>query len=53
MAEKQIRSILKELWKSGPGKAGLLLLGLLILVIIKAFRALNYCLQKNNDRIQL
>lgn len=31
MAEKQFRSIMRELWKSGPGKAGLILLGILLL----------------------
>ncbi len=38
MAEKQFHTIIRELWHSGPGKAGLLLLGLLaaasIVVII-------------------
>ena len=32
MAEKQFTGILRELWKSGPGKAGLILLGLLLSV---------------------
>ncbi len=34
MAEKQFSTIIRELWHSGPGKAGLILLGLLSVVSI-------------------
>ena len=42
MAEKQVRKITKELWRTAPGKAGIILLGLLIatsIVVIVSFPA--------------
>ena len=42
MAEKQFKKIVRELWRTAPGKAGLILLGLLIatsIVVIVTFPA--------------